>query len=155
MNHRDKCAIAGIGRTEFSRDSGRSVLSLATEASTKAIADAGLKPEDIDGIIRCDFDVVTQHDLANSLGLPNLTYWSAHGPGGSAPCSMMASAVGAVVSGQAKNVLVFRSMNGRSGFRLGKGRNQNDTGPIGGNGIYEEFFVPYGSVSPGQAWALL
>lgn len=155
LSHRDRCAVVGVGNTEFSRDSGRSVLSLATEAGTKAIADAGLRPEDIDGIIRCDFDVVTQHDLATALGLPNLTYWSAHGPGGSAPCSMMASAVGAVLSGQATNVLVFRSMNGRSGFRLGKGRNQNETGPIGGNGIYEEFFIPYGSVSPGQAWALL
>lgn len=155
LQHRDRCAVVGVGNTEFSRDSGRSVLRLATEASIKAIADAGLKPEDIDGIIRCDFDVVTHHDLATSLGLPNLTYWSAHGPGGSAPCSMMASAVGAVLSGQAKNVLVYRSMNGRSGFRLGKGRNQNDVGPIGGNGLYEEFFVPYGSVSPGQGWALL
>lgn len=155
LQHRDRCAIVGLGNREFSRDSGRSVLSLATEASTKAIADAGLKPEDIDGIIRCDFDVVTQHDLATALGLPNLTYWSAHGPGGSAPCSMVASAVGAILSGQAMNVLVFRSLNGRSGFRLVKGRNQNETGPIGGNGIYEEFFVPYGSVSPGQAWALL
>jgi acetyl-CoA acetyltransferase len=155
LTHRDRCAVVGIGNTEFSTNSGRSVLSLATEASTKAIADAGLRPEDIDGIVRCDFDIVTQSDLANSLGLPDLRYWSAHGPGGSAPCSMMASAVGAVLSGQANNVLVFRSMNGRSGFRLGKGRNQNDTGPIGGNGSYEEFFVPYGSVSPGQVWAML
>ena len=155
LSHRDSCAIAGIGTTDFSRNSGRSVLSLATEAGTKAIADAGLKPEDIDGIIRCDFDVVTHSELASALGLPNMTYWSAHGPGGSAPCSMMASAVGAILSGQAKNVLVYRSMNGRSGFRLGKGRNQLDTGPIGGNGSYEEFFVPYGSVSPGQVWALL
>jgi acetyl-CoA acetyltransferase len=38
---------------------------------------------------------------------------------------------------------------------LGKGRNQNDTEAIGGNGSYEEFFVPYGLVSPGQVWAVL
>jgi acetyl-CoA acetyltransferase len=68
---------------------------------------------------------------------------------------MIASAVGAILSGQATAVLVFRSLNGRSGFRLGKGRNQLDSGPIGGNGSYEEFFVPHGLVSPGQAWALL
>ncbi len=153
--HRDRCAIAGIGWTEFSKSSARSVLSLATEASLAAIADAGLTVQDIDGITRCDFDVVTHHDLANSLGIPNLTYWSAHGPGGSAPCAMMASAVGAVLSGQATTVLVFRSLNGRSGFRLGKGRNQLDAGAVGGNGSYEEFFVPYGLVSPGQMWALL
>ena len=50
---RDKCAVVGIGQTAFSRDSGRSVLSLATEASLKAIADAGLTVDDIDGVVRC------------------------------------------------------------------------------------------------------
>ena len=34
---RDKTAVVGIGQTEFMRDSGRSVLSLATEASLKAL----------------------------------------------------------------------------------------------------------------------
>jgi acetyl-CoA acetyltransferase len=154
-NHRDRCAIAGAGRTDYSRESGRSVLSLATEASLAAIADAGLKPEDIDGIVRCDFDVVTHNELAHALNLPHLTYWGASGPGGSAPSGMMAQAVGAIVSGQARNVLVYRSLNGRSGFRLGKGRLQGQSGPVGGNGSYEEFFVPFGLVSPGQMWAML
>ncbi|MDQ1395472.1 MAG: hypothetical protein QOG64_731 [Acidimicrobiaceae bacterium] len=155
LHHRDRCAIVGAGRTAYSRDSGRSVLSLATEASLAAIADAGLVPDDIDGIVRCDFDVVVHNDLAHSLNLPNLSYWGASGPGGSAPAGMMAQAIGAILSGQAKNVLVYRSMNGRSGFRLGKGRLQAQTGAIGGNGTYEEFFVPYGLVSPGQMWAML
>lgn len=30
---REKCAIAGIGRTAYTRDSGESVLSLATKAA--------------------------------------------------------------------------------------------------------------------------
>jgi acetyl-CoA acetyltransferase len=154
-HHRDRCAVVGVGRTGYSRESGRSVLSLATEASVKAIADAGLQPGDIDGIVRCDFDVVTHNELANCLNLPNLSYWGASGPGGSAPSGMMAQAVGAIVSGQAKNVLVYRSLNGRSGFRLGKGRLQGQSGPVGGNGSYEEFFIPYGLVSPGQMWAML
>lgn len=152
---RDATAIIGTGNTDYSRESGRSVLTLATQASLAAIRDAGLEPNEIDGIVRCDFDVVTHNDLANSLGLTNLSFWGFNGPGGSAPAGMMAQAVGALMSGQAKNVLVFRSMNGRSGFRLGKGRLQGATGPIGGNGTYEEFFVPYGLVSPGQAWAML
>jgi acetyl-CoA acetyltransferase len=155
LQHRDRCAITGLGQTDFSRSSGRSVLTLATQASLAAIKDAGLQPSDIDGIVRCDFDVVSHHDLANSLGLDDLAYWGAAGPGGSAPSAMMAQAVGAVVSGMAKNVLVFRSMNGRSGFRLGKGRSQELTGAIGGGGTYEEFYVPYGLVSPGQGWAML
>jgi acetyl-CoA acetyltransferase len=152
---RDATAIIGTGNTDYSRASGRSVLTLATQASLAAIADAGLEPGDIDGIVRCDFDVVTHNDLANSLGLTDLTFWASNGPGGSAPSAMVGQAVGALMSGQAKNVLVFRSMNGRSGFRLGKGRLQGASGPIGGNGTYEEFFVPYGLVSPGQMWAML
>ena len=37
-------AVTGIGATEFSKDSGRSEMSLATEACRAAIADAGLTP---------------------------------------------------------------------------------------------------------------
>ena len=44
FHHRDRCAIVGIGTTEFSRNSGRSDLTLAAEASLAAIADAGLTP---------------------------------------------------------------------------------------------------------------
>ena len=33
FHHRDRCAISGIGCTDFSRDSGRSDLTLATQAS--------------------------------------------------------------------------------------------------------------------------
>ncbi|MGA7053803.1 MAG: lipid-transfer protein, partial [Mycobacterium sp.] len=36
------CAIAGIGQTEFSKESGRSELQLACEAVSAAIDDAGL-----------------------------------------------------------------------------------------------------------------
>ena len=153
--HRDRCAIVGVGQTAFSRSSGRSVLSLATEASLAAIHDAGLATSDIDGIVRCDFDVVGHHDLANALGLNDLSYWGFAGPGGNAPAALMAQTVGAIMSGQAKNVLMFRSLNGRSGFRLGKGRTQMQSGPLGGNGSYDEYFGPYGLASPGQAWAML
>ena len=40
----DKAAIAGIGATEFSKDSGRSELRLAVEAIGAALDDAGLNP---------------------------------------------------------------------------------------------------------------
>jgi 3-oxoacyl-[acyl-carrier-protein] synthase III len=43
-------------------------LSLATEASLKAIADAGLTVDDIDGIVRCEQDTVRPYSLAASLG---------------------------------------------------------------------------------------
>ena len=51
----DRAAIAGIGATEFSKDSGRSELRLAVEAIGAALEDAGLRPEDVDGNGVVDF----------------------------------------------------------------------------------------------------
>jgi acetyl-CoA acetyltransferase len=152
--HSNRCAIVGVGSSDFSRASGRSVLSLAVQASQAAIADAGLTPADIDGIVRSDQDIVNHNALAHGLGLPNVTYWGASGHGGAAPAGMIAQAVGAVCSGQANAVLTFRSLNGRSGMRFGNGR-APDSGSVGGNGTFDEFFSPYGLLTPGQMWALI
>ena len=38
-----KAAVVGIGQTEFSKDSGRTELRMATEAAHAALADAGLR----------------------------------------------------------------------------------------------------------------
>ena len=51
MGLRDKYAIVGVGYTPQGRVPGRTALSLHVEASSNAIADAGLKAKDIDGLI--------------------------------------------------------------------------------------------------------
>jgi len=66
---------------------------------------------------------------------------------------MVGQAVAAILSGQARNVLVFRSINGRSGRRLGLSPVKSTE--IGGNGSYDEFFAPYGLLTPGQIFALI
>jgi len=152
---RDKCAVAGIGATEFSKDSRRSSLQMATEAARAAIADAGLKPADIDGIVRCDHDTTSTSNLAVSLGLRNLTFWADTGPGGSAPCMQLAIAIGALMSGQAKAVVVFRSLNGRSEGRLGTGVPGMGGDRVGGNGLFDEYYLPWGLISAGQTFAML
>ena len=151
--HRDRCAVVGIGATDYSRQSGRSDLTLATEAALAALADAGLQARDIDGIVRCDMDTVRPNDLAHALGIPQLTFWSEVGPGGTAPPAMIAQAVAAILSGQADTVLCFRELNGRSGRRYGQGRAGTDE--VGGAGSYDEFFAPYGLLTPGQIFALM
>ena len=70
---RDRCAIVGTGTTDYTFNSGRSTLTLAAQAASAAIADAGLNPGDIDGIVRCEMDEVLHADLAATLGLPNVT----------------------------------------------------------------------------------
>lgn len=153
ISHRDRCAIAGIGATDFSRASGRSDLTLATQAALAAIEDAGLVPADIDGIVRSDMDSVMHNDLADALGIPDITYWAQVGPGGVAPCAMIGQAVGAIMSGQATNVLVFRELNGRSGRRFGLSAEAQAR--VGGAGSYDEFFSPYGLLTPGQVFAMM
>lgn len=153
--HRDRCAIVGIGATEFSRDSGRSDLTLAMEASLAAIADAGLRPSDIDGIVKCDSDLVRESALAHGIGVRNLTFWASTGPGGVAPCAQIGIAIGAILSGQASSVLVFRSLNGRSGRRYGAAPTAAKAAAVGGAGSYDEFFLPYGLFTAGQMFALM
>jgi acetyl-CoA acetyltransferase len=145
--------VVGIGATEFSKSSGRSELTLATEACLTALADAGLDVSDVDGVVRCDHDRVSPQSLAESLGARDLTYWGEVGPGGAAPCAMVGQAVAAVLSGLATTVLVYRSLNGRSGARFGQAAQLPER--VGGQGSRDELFVPYGLVSPGQFFALL
>ena len=48
---KDQIAIVGVSSLPRTRDGNRSARSLAAEACVQAIRDAGLKREDIDGII--------------------------------------------------------------------------------------------------------
>ncbi|MFV8243689.1 thiolase C-terminal domain-containing protein [Mycolicibacterium peregrinum] len=156
-SHRDRCAITGIGATEFSARSGRSVAALAAEAGLAAIADAGLTPADIDGVVRSDYDTVHHSDIGHWLGLSGLTFWGVTGTGGASPCGMVGQAVAAITSGQAHNVLVYRALNGRSGLRFGKGtamQQAEGARRVGGGGTLDEFFLPYGLMAPGQLYAL-
>ena len=50
MNFARQTAIVGIGATEFSKNSGRTPMQLATECSLLACEDAGISPSEIDGI---------------------------------------------------------------------------------------------------------
>ena len=72
MSLRDKCAIAGLGYTAQGKLPGRSAMSLYVEATRNAASDAGLKIQDIDGILiePCPTDPrVSAFSLAQELGL--------------------------------------------------------------------------------------
>jgi len=79
---RDKAAIIGIGETEFSFDSGRSELQLASEAIKAACDDAGISPHDIDGLIRYEMDTNLETMVVQSLGIKNLRHWESVSYGG-------------------------------------------------------------------------
>ena len=113
-------AIAGIGATEFSKDSGRSELRLAAEAATAALADAGLAPADVDGLVTFTMDSTAEIALARELGLGELRFFSQVGYGGGAACAIVQQAAMAVATGIAQVVVCYRALNERSGRRFGQ-----------------------------------
>ncbi|TFV91166.1 hypothetical protein [Blastococcus sp. CT_GayMR16] len=117
-------AIAGVGFTELTKSSGRSVLDLATEAGRAAAEDAGLPLSQIDGVVSFSVlnDSVSSEAVATSLALPGLRFVMDFQQGGQSPCFMVQQAAMAVAQGYAENVLVFRALNGRSGVRVGSGQ---------------------------------
>ena len=146
---KDQTAIVGIGETVYTRDSGRSELSMAVEATKKAIADAGLELKDIDGMVRFTADSTPQSELAACLGIPYLRYYGELGPLGGAACGLVIQAAMAVSHGLANNVVVYRSVNGRSGARYGSGVVTTRRGE--GSSAFTE---PYGLLVPGQSSAM-
>ena len=113
-------AIAGIGATEFSKDSGRSELRLAAEAVRAALADAALGPADVDGLVTFTMDSNAEIAVARELGMPGLRYFGTVGYGGGAACGTVQHAAMAIATGAADVVLCYRALNERSGRRFGQ-----------------------------------
>jgi acetyl-CoA acetyltransferase len=116
-----KASIVGIGATEFSKESGRSEMSLASEAVAAAIADAGLKPSDIDGMVTYSTDNNPDVEIARHLGIGSLRHFSRVHYGGGAACGTIVMAAMAVATGVADAVVCYRAFNERSGRRFGAG----------------------------------
>jgi len=113
-------AVAGIGATEFSKESGRSELRLAVEAITAALDDAGLAAADVDGLVTFTMDGNAEIAVARELGLDELRFFSQIGYGGGAACATVAHAAMAVATGTADVVVCYRALNERSGRRFGQ-----------------------------------
>jgi acetyl-CoA acetyltransferase len=144
-------AIVGIGCTAFSKDSGVGVFTLAAEAVTKAIADAGLEVGDVDGL--CTYgvnDSIPPNILAQALGIQSLSFYVDQFYGGSVSLTMVGQATMALAAGVADCVVVYRALNGRSGARL------NGSGAGGGGRLPwdMQFKVSAGVMAPSQEIAL-
>ncbi len=145
---RDKYAIAGVGETAYTRNSGVPVLDLAVEACLNAARDAGVDVKDVDGIVSYNFgDSAPAIAVATALGIPNVGYAVDFAGGGNAANLITLSAAAAMEAGLAKKVLCFRAMNGRSGFRLGGGREMLARGVT-------QHTAPFGWITYPQAMAM-
>lgn len=112
-------AISGIGQSEIYRKPQVFPFELAVRACERAIADAGLKPEDIAGAAcwpasqsgaTSGMGAASIPDIATSLGL-KLNWWSASDNG--AQLTPILEAVAAIAAGYADHVLCWRALGER------------------------------------------
>ena len=149
-----QAAIAGIGATEFSKDSGRSELRLAAEAVSAAIADAGLTPSDVDGLVTFTMDTNSEISVARAVGIPELTYFSRIHYGGGAACATVQQAAMAVATGVADVVVAYRAFNERSGLRFGQ-VNSAVANQENSSGTENAFSYPHGLSTPAAFVAMI
>jgi acetyl-CoA acetyltransferase len=106
---KNQVAIVGIGATEYGRDLQRTHLSLGLEAAVKAIADAGIDRQEIDGICGSGATPLAMSgagflSLQGALGIQSTT-WGKNGWLGSA----LVFAVEAVFAGLCDTALVVQT----------------------------------------------
>jgi len=141
---RGVAAITGLGMTPMGRIY-RSTSELAAEAVAKAIADAGLRKEDIDGLlINAGITGTTGGGLTlglqNYLGLKNLRLLNHMNAAGSTAAQMVQYATLAIHAGMATHVLcVFADAPLKEGTSAGAaygGAARNPQRPKGMAGLY-------------------
>jgi acetyl-CoA acetyltransferase len=147
---RNRVAVAGVGQTDYSRDSGRSELTLALQAILAALADAGLEPHEVDGLLRWTVDTSAEAEVASNLGLRDLAWFGEISQAGNVGAALVAQAAAAIHAGLANVVVIYRGVNGRSGRRYGRG---DVTGRGGrGGGAFTE---PFGLLTPQHGLAMV
>ncbi|KOU99213.1 MULTISPECIES: lipid-transfer protein [Streptomyces] len=146
-----RAAIAGIGATEFSKDSGRSELKLAVEAVHAALDDAGLTPADVDGMVTFTMDTSPEITVAQAAGIGELSFFSRIHYGGGAACATVQQAALAVATGVAEVVVCYRAFNERSGRRFGSGVQQREASA---EGAALGWSLPWGLLTP-ASWVAM
>ncbi|PLK26959.1 thiolase family protein [Novosphingobium sp. TH158] len=154
------CRITGIGQSEVGRPSAKSPIELTLDAALGAIADAGLRVADIDGIVNYPpktdlgggISPVGVNETMQALGIEAKWIGVANheGPG---HMGAIFAAIMAVASGLCRHVLVFRTV-AQAQARL-KSREATllagSSRRVTGNNAWT---VPFRAVSPANMWAL-
>ncbi|QNG20674.1 lipid-transfer protein [Rhodococcus triatomae] len=147
-------AIAGIGATEFSKNSGRSEWQLACESVLAALEDAQIGVEEVDGFALFTMETNPEIAVARALGIPELRFFSRIPHGGGGACAPVQQAALAVAGGVADVVVVYRAFNERSGHRFGSGP-PPFAYTANTDQEYRNWINPYGLLTPAQQEAFL
>jgi acetyl-CoA acetyltransferase len=149
MSLHEQGAITGVGETQYMRGTDRTPLSLQLEASLNAIADAGLKPTDIDGVIPYGHGAVAE-DFITNFGIPDLRFSATTPMGGASAVAAIQCAVAAISAGICNHVLLSLGRTGYSGGRIGTRVQQMPQFRLIG-----EFEMPSGAIAPAQLYAAM
>jgi acetyl-CoA acetyltransferase len=155
---RDRTAITGVGETEYAKRGGatRSEMELACEAIRRAVDDAGLTLDDVDGLCAYNSDRCTIAEVAGALNL-GLRFNNLYPGGGNATTGVVQNAALAVAGGAARVVVCYRSICQGQHLRYGQARAGYGAhagavqATIGGS---QAFTAPFGLMSPAQHYAL-
>ena len=148
MSLREKAAITGVGETAYVRGSGKSAFQLQVEASLTAIADAGLTPKDIDGIIPIGITGAPAEEFVTSFGTPDLRFSALTPLGGASSIAAVQCAAAAIAAGLCNHVLIAAGRNSFLGARAGVRIHEMPQFHF-----VTEFELPLGAIAPAQLYA--
>jgi acetyl-CoA acetyltransferase len=143
-------AVVGVGQTEFSRSSGRSVHRLAAEAVRAACADAGIAPGRLDGVVPFVVGPPAE-DIAGMFGLENLNFALAPRLGGASAVGSLEAAMFALRARLATYVVVYSARNGASGMRA----QARAASVMPGAQFRASLEAPHGISTPGQWYSMI
>ncbi len=106
---KDRTAIVGLAQTPFGKGLPDSELSLACQAISMALDDAGIAPSEVDGLASYTLEPFREVDVARSVGLGDITFFSQVGFGGGAGCGVVGQAAMAVATGQCNVAVAWRA----------------------------------------------
>lgn len=110
--------IIGVGETEYSRHSGRSVQALLADAARRALQDAGLKGQAIDGVVPIG-GYIQADDVIAAAGVDAQCAAAYPPPGGNSGVDSLRVADALLRAGQARAVIIVLAKNGSSEHRIG------------------------------------
>jgi len=106
---KDQVAIVGIGQTAFGKGLPDSELSLACQAISAALDDAGMAPSEVDGLSSFTMEPEREQEVARNVGLGDITFFSQIGYGGGAGCATVLHAAMAITTGQCDVAVAWRA----------------------------------------------
>jgi acetyl-CoA acetyltransferase len=156
---RDTTAIAGIGETRYTKRGGTTATELecACEAIIKAVADAGLKLSDVDGLCAYSGERSTLQEVAQTLGLGDLQFLNLYPGGGNSAAGIVGNASIAVGTGTAHHVVAYRSICQGQHPRFGQARSGTGiaASTLSDTAVGSQAFTqPFGQMSPAQMYAI-